>query len=171
MRTVICAKKIALGDYPAERPHAKNACEVEIELYEDRGHTMLSICGSVRTADKSDLLMAGQCLDHMAEIPGLSQNVTFVELYGLWKQWHNNGTHAGTHRQERALLREGLTDYDVCCARLKELGLYRDDLAPGEDAYGHEDDPNYRKGYPYGEAWLVYGLPASIVSRVKELCA
>lgn len=170
MRKTICSRKINLGEYPAEGDGTKNRCEIEVELYEDQGHVNLSVCGSIWMEDGSDILMGGQCLDHMEKIPGLADDAEFKEAFALWRDYHNNGLHAGTRKQEAALKKAGISEYDACCAYLKEIGLYEDDLAEGESAYGHEDDASYRKSYKYGNAWIVRKLPDEVIDRVKKLC-
>ena len=132
-----------------------NQPEVEMELrYDSKGRPELSICGNVWNARYTDLIMGGQCLDHMIEYPDLSNNELFVKLYILWKKHHLNGMNAGSRSQEDALRAEfkEIPNYETACEYLKSINLYEDE-----------------NGYRYGSSWLYREIPEEDLNLIKSL--
>lgn len=119
-------------------------------------YTELSICGTVWNTVKSDCIMAGQCLDHMAEY---IKTPTFKKLFRWWKLYHLNDMHAGTPEQEKCineyLQKNGIKySYELACDILKEYGLYEVPF------YGKTVGKEYNgELYKYGHGWIVNDIP------------
>lgn len=132
---------------------------IEMELRDyDTDKPKLSICGELWNARHTDIVMGGQCLDHLADLGDLASNTTFKKLYKLWKNWHLNDLHAGTIKQEQALddaKKSGvkLNSYEDSCKYLESIGLLEDD------------------GYKYGSAWLYRAIPKDTMTEIMHLLA
>ena len=80
--------------------------------YENRNHLLTTeLClknnnfaasANLYNVRKTDIIMGGQCFDTLLkEIPELSQNELFQEVYDLWSKYHLNDMHAGTTSRPR----------------------------------------------------------------------
>jgi len=132
-----------------------NLPEVEIELRDTAKGPELSVCGVVWNSKHTDIVMGGQCLDHMMEYSELSRNPLFRKLYKWWTLYHLNGLNAGTVKQENALKEANLIGkgYDKQCEYLKSIDLYEDN------------------GYKYGSGWLYRPIPEDDLNEIKALLA
>lgn len=132
-----------------------NAVDVEIELRSTNKGPELSICGSIWNSRHTDIVCGGQCLDEIAEY---IHSAKFKEIYRLWKNYHLNGMHAGTVRQEAYLKEHRKTepykDYTRDCEILKEAGLYEDEQ---------------ENGYKYGHSWLYRKIPEEDLRKINEI--
>ena len=116
----------------------------------------------IRTRYKRGLkVYCGQCLgDILSEFPTLI-NTELGFWYKMWKAYHLNDMHAGTKRQEEALLRakqrgelSELANYSERCAYLKQVGLY-------EVTY-------HNKPYRYGSAWLYRAIQKEDLQKLES---
>ena len=134
-----------------------NIPEVTMELRDTAKGPELSICGSVWNSKHTDIIMGGQCIDELAEFDSLRNNDLFMKLYSLWKNYHLNGMHAGTVKQEKAIKEWHTKDkykaftYDDDCKYLDSIGLLDDD------------------GYRYGSSWLYRAIPDEDMNEIKAL--
>lgn len=126
-----------------------NPVEVEVRL-SDKG--VFTASATIWNSRHTDCVCAGQCLDEV------SKHITsepFKKIYTLWKKHHLNDMHAGTVKQEEALVAAGLTgfaaDYKKCCEYLESIGLLVDD------------------GYEFGTGWLKREIPAEDLQEIKNL--
>ena len=129
----------------------------------------LSICANVWNGRRSDIVCGGQCLDTIAEYRDqLTDIETFDVLYGLWKNYHLNGMHAGTPEQEQAIEEwkaEGNKyEYTAACEMLKAKGLYEVNYTGLSVGRRYDNEP-----YKYGHAWLVQELPGDVLLKVEHL--
>lgn len=145
--------------------NGRKTCEVavEVELRETEKGKEFSVCGKVWNHLHTDIIMGGQCLDSIAKYV---KNDTFKLIYKMWKKYHLNGMHAGTHAQEEALEeavksgkleRYGANNYTETCDYLKSIGLY-------EVEYNG-------KPYRYGCGWLFWEIPEEDLQQIEELLA
>lgn len=147
--------------------HGRKNCpaEVEMELRDTPEGPELSVCGTVWNPRRTDSYMGGQCLDSMAELPGLKNNATFKEIRRLWKLYHLNGMHAGTPAQEEFVdayfSKSGESyDYGEACEALEKAGLLTD------GSYIRDGKP-----YRYGTAWLYRPIPEGDLKKIEALMA
>ena len=135
---------------------------LQIELRSaSNGKPELSICGDIK--QRNSWLGGGQCLDRAVELaPHLLNNKRFAFWYKMWRQYHLNSMHAGTHKQEEALqeaYNQGILDnlnadnYSTCCQYLQSVGLY-------EVKY-------HNKPYRYGEKWLYWAIPKKDLESIR----
>lgn len=167
-----------------------HAVEVEMELRERGGeptfryvdgvkeytgettpkYNELSICAYVYNTKHTDCVMGGQCLDDInREFRDQLKNVElWDEIYKLWKEYHLNGTHAGTPEQEAAIKEweehGNRYDYTKACEYLKSIGKYEVNYTGIGVGRIFNNEP-----YRYGTAWLVRILPEDVEQRVIEL--
>ena len=133
-----------------------NIPEVEVNLeYKEKGPE-LSICGTIWNSRHTECVCAGQCLDTMMKFSSLANNTTFKKLHSLWKNWHLNGLHAGTEKQESALnmwhaTKEKYHSYESDCKYLESIGLLVDN------------------GYKYGTSWLYREIPEDTLKEIETL--
>ena len=140
--------------------------KVELEL-EDGGRGLeLSICGAIYTPF-GRMVSGGQNLDEMLEF--LAESPTFRRLHDIWKKYHLNGLNAGTVRQQSALEKAGITNYDAACDYLKSIGLYVDTLAENEHLMCETERAN-RKHFEYGYGWILRDIPAAALDEIYNLC-
>ena len=143
-------KVIELGKIDFNNSGRKiNAVDVEIELRDTNKGPELSICGNIWNSRHTDIVRGGQCLDKIAEY---IHSAEFKEIHRLWKNYHLNGMHPGTVRQE-AYLKEH-KDYTCDCEILKEAGLYEDEQ---------------ENGYKYGHSWLYREIPEEDLRKINEI--
>ena len=126
-----------------------NSVEVEVELSDDG---VFTASANIWNSKHTDCVMGGQCLDVVAKY---IKSDKFKKIYRLWEQYHLNDMHAGTEKQEAALLEAGLTgfaaDYRECCDYLESINLLVDN------------------GYKFGTGWLKREIPAEDVAEIKKL--
>ena len=126
-----------------------NLVEVKVEL-SDKG--VFTASATVWNSKKTDCVCAGQCLDEIAKH---IKSDKFKKIYRLWKQYHLNDMHAGTEKQETALIEAGLTsfasDYRKCCNYLESIDLLVDD------------------GYKFGTGWLKRDIPVEDIAEIERL--
>lgn len=126
-----------------------NLVEVKVEL-SDKG--VFTASATVWNSKKTDCVCAGQCLDEIAKH---IKSDKFKKIHRLWKQYHLNDMHAGTEKQEAALIEAGLTsfatDYRKCCDYLESIDLLVDD------------------GYKFGTAWLKRDIPVEDIAEIERL--
>lgn len=160
MRGDLGSKKFKFNKIAYYGKRKVNTPEVEMELTDTDKGPELSICGLIWNASHTDCVCCGQCLDEMNRFESLKHNALFAKLYRLWKLYHLNGLHAGSEKQEDALLKweDSFTpndsrsnDYVSRCDYLKSIGLYVDD------------------GYTYGSKWLYREIPEDDLKLIKEL--
>lgn len=128
-----------------------NSVDVEMELKENEGRPVLSVCGEVWNARHTDCVAGGQCLDDLT--PFFKNNRKFCEIHRLWKSYHLNDMHAGDRAQEE-YLRDNLKggyDYGKACELLKQAGLYEHD------------------GYKYGHGWIYEPIPEDDLLKIKSI--
>lgn len=150
---VLRHKKIYLGkiDYLGI---GKKTCpvEIEVELRGSEEKPELSICGTVWNHKRTDCYLGGQCIDVLAEY--YKDNELYNKIARLWKEYHLNGTRAGTEAQE-ALVLEYIKDHDYdykeLCQYLKAKGMLVDN--------GHE----------YGTKWLYKAILEDDLAEINEL--
>lgn len=92
------------------------------------------------------MLLWGKCLNELIQTE-LSNNPIFVQIYNIWKKYHNLDIHAGTPEQESALRNAvanniipslSMDYYDQHCVYLKSIDLYDITLPDGTQYhYGH----------------------------------
>ena len=134
---------------------------IEMELQykdNDMNRPVLSICGELWDARHTDIVMGGQCLDHLAAFKSLNSDSLFKKLYRLWKAYHLNDLKSGTVKQEKALedaKKSGvkICSYDDSCKYLESIGLLVDD------------------GYEYGSSWLYREIPEDDLKEIVSLLA
>ena len=126
-----------------------NLVEVKAEL-SDKG--VFTASATIWNSKKTDCVCAGQCLDEVAKYIKAPK---FKKIHRLWKQYHLNDMHAGTEKQETALIEAGLTgfasDYRKCCDYLESIDLLVDD------------------GYKFGTGWLKREIPVEDVAEIEKL--
>ena len=126
-----------------------NLVEVKVEL-SDKG--VFTASATVWNSKKTDCVCAGQCLDEIAKH---IKSDKFKKIHRLWKQYHLNDMHAGTEKQETALIEAGLTsfasDYRKCCNYLESIDLLVDD------------------GYKFGTGWLKRDIPVEDIAEIERL--
>lgn len=146
--------------------------EVTLELREEDKGLELSICGAIWNHLHTDIYSGGQNLDEMKKY--LAHNKTFMRLYRLWENWHLNGMHSGTAKQEAAVNEwrkhvGGSYDYTAACEYLKGIGLYVDSLADNERLATETFKAN-RKHYEYGHGWIHRDIPTEVEAEIFSLC-
>ena len=171
MNDIIAKKTFYFGKIAYMGKRRTCAAEVEMEYRNTETGTELSICGSIWNHLHTDIYSGGQNLDEMKEY--LANNKTFMRLYNLWKEWHLNGMHSGTARQETAvnewLKRTGERyDYTAACKYLESIGLYVDTLADNE-SLNHETDRANRNHYEYGYGWIMRKIPQEVEAEIYDL--
>lgn len=130
-----------------------------VEITFRNGYAEFSMSGQYKGS-------SGQCFESVKPA-----NKAQAELLAFWKQWHLNGTHAGTEKQEVFLATKenawkkakakGVSHYDWACSILKKKRLLTD---------------KYKgKPYKYGHGWILRPLPSNvneiltgILNRIKE---
>ena len=126
-----------------------NLVEVKVEL-SDKG--VFTASATIWNSKKTDCVCAGQCLDEVARH---IKSDKFKKIHRLWKQYHLNDMHAGTEKQEAALIEAGLTgfasDYRKCCDYLESIDLLVDD------------------GYKFGTSWLKRDIPVEDIAEIERL--
>ena len=126
------------------------AVEIKVELTDDGRFTA---SGDLRNSSHTDILMGGQCLDELKDkYESVRNNPKFKQVYQWWKAWHLNDMHAGTEKQESALIEhfgDENRDYTEQCEYLESIGLLEDN------------------GYKYGTAWLKREIPAEIQEQMR----
>lgn len=128
-----------------------NTPEVEIELCVNGDKKMLSICGTVWNASKTDCVICGQCLDEMNDFKSLRHDKTFKELYRLWKLWHLNDLRCGGPMQEAALRDCKLYSYEERRAYLESKNLL------------------YENGIKYGSQWWYHEIADNDLKEIFKL--
>lgn len=129
-----------------------NLVTIEIELREEEGKKVLSICGDVWNNLKTDIVCGGQCLDDIKDF--FKNDELFNKIYYLWKNYHLNDLHAGTPKQEKLLkdnVQEHDWDYTRCCEFLEKHELL------------------YDNGYKYGTSWLYEAIPEKDLKLIYEI--
>ena len=134
--------------------------EVEIRLRDGEHGPVFTASASVWNHIHTDIVMGGQCLDYMDQLPELHDNPVFAEILDLWRKYHLNDMHAGTEEQEDAVKawraeHGGRYDYEQEREHLKSVGLYEVEL----------DGVPYR----YGTRWLYREIPAPDLDRIRAL--
>lgn len=129
----------------------------------------LSICGAIWNARGTYYLCGGQCLDTIAKYRRqLSDRELFDTLFSLWKNYHLNGTHAGTPEQEQAVAEwraEGNRyDYTAACEMLKQRGLHEVNYTGLSVGRRYDNEP-----YKYGHGQLVQELPGDVLLKVEHM--
>ena len=126
-----------------------NAVDIEMELKDGR----FSASGNIWNSRHTDIVSGGQNIDEIAE--HFKGNKDVQEIHSLWKQYHLNDMHAGTQKQEEALMKKfgnrNASDYDKHVEYLKSQGLYEDN------------------GYRYGSGWLKWDIPKQDEQRIQSL--
>ena len=135
-------KVIIMGwaKFPDEARRHKITVRVELRLNE-KGKVVLSMFGEIKGR------ACGQCLDTIRKY-AVKKRQNFNEILDIWSAWHLNDMHAGTERQETALKRAGIVDYDEACKYLQEQGIYEDE------------------GYRYGSGWLYRPIPRDVLNKI-----
>lgn len=163
------SRTISFGKIDARGSGRKaNLVEVTVSLKMNRnGFPEFSASGDVWNTRMTDIIMGGQCLDHIRSVP--INNTLFQEIKQLWKKYHLNGMNAGTKAQEEALKKVGLgaaADYYKACEYLKSKGLYEVKLTATEAKY----NPQYAgKPYRYGSGWLYRPIPAADLAKIRRI--
>lgn len=143
----------------ATKAEKRNTIEIELTLRQTRRGLEFSVIAAVWNQNMTDWTTGGQIIDSILKLARKSNFSTSAlavleEINDLWKKHHLNSTHAGTEEQEKAL--EGFKgDYEACCNRLKELGLYE---------VQHEGKP-----YKYGHGWIYRPIPEEDLARIWNL--
>lgn len=151
------------------RGRKANRVTVEVELRANRdGFPVFSASGDVWNTKDTDIIMGGQMLDDVKHVP--KNDPLFQEIKRLWKKHHLNDVHAGTKRQEDALIKAGITGrnytYERAIAYLKNKGLYEVVLTPTEKRY----NPRYAgKPYRYGSGWLYRPIPKTDLAKINRI--
>ena len=126
-----------------------NLVEVEVKLSDDE---VFTASATIWNSRKTDCICAGQCLDEIAKYVN---NPIFKKIHTFWKKYHLNDMHAGTEKQETALIEAGLTNfasnYVKCCDYLESIDLLVDD------------------GYKFGTGWLKRDIPAEDLVAIRRL--
>lgn len=126
-----------------------NEVEIEMELKDG----VFSASGAIKNARGTDWLSGGQNIDEIADM--MKDNKDVQEIRDLWHKYHLNDMHAGTEKQEDALMKKfgnrNASDYDKHVEYLKSVGLYEDD------------------GYKYGTGWLKREIPDDDKRRIISL--
>lgn len=126
-----------------------NDVEIEMELKDG----VFRASGSIKNARGTDSLSGGQNIDEIADL--MKDNKDVQEIRDLWHKYHLNNLHAGTEKQEDALMKKfgnrNASDYDKHVEYLKSVGLYEDD------------------GYKYGTGWLKREIPDNDKRRIISL--
>lgn len=135
-------KIISFGKIAYANTRKENEVTIEIELRDKNGLKELSICGNVWNRLHTDIICGGQCLDEIAKYIHTPE---FKFWFKMWKNYHLNGMHPGTPRQEAYLKEirkseeyknakiEGLRDWDTYgkdCYFLERAGLLEDEKLP-----------------------------------------
>lgn len=121
-----------------------------------REEKIIVISGGVWDHMHKDYMMRGQCLDTLVEL--MPDNEILKVVHPIWKEYHCNNLHAGTQKQEEALLLyfteiEEKYDYDKAKEYLSVIGLYED------------------RGYKYGSSWLLKPVPDEVLQRLITVLA
>lgn len=140
--------------------------DVELTLYLENGHYELAIVGNIWNHLHTNAYIGGQCLEEMREYITAP---TFNRLYSLWKSYHLNGLHAGTHRQEEALKQANIHDYAAACDYLKRIGLFVDTLS-ADESLDYENEHAKRDYYEYGYGWIRQEIPSAVIDEIFALC-
>ena len=126
-----------------------NDVEIEMELKDG----VFRASGSIKNARGTDSLSGGQNIDEIADL--MKDNKDVQEIRDLWHKYHLNHMHAGTEKQEDALMKKfgnrNASDYGKHVEYLKSVGLYEDD------------------GYKYGTGWLKREIPDNDKRRIISL--
>lgn len=142
-----------------ERGRKTHRVTIDIDAQEKNGHTIFSACGNVWNTRGTDVVMAGQCLDEIAQFRGEMKNVELFDfIHSIWKEYHLNDMRPGTPEQEQAVkewkAQGNHYDYTEVCEMLKARGLYEVE---------HEGKP-----YKYGHGWIVQEIPADVLMQMRE---
>lgn len=125
--------------------------DLEVEITNRNGYPEFTVSGSYCGG-------CGQVLDEIKPRTNAQK-----DLLDMWKNWHLNGMHAGTEKQEQAIKewknKGNKYDYDKACEYLKSINMY-------EDVYDG-------KPYKYGSGWICRPLPVnfqkSLVSTLDQI--
>ena len=172
MDKIIAKKTFNFGKVAYTSNRRTCAAEVTMEYRETETGKELSIRGNIWNHLHTDIYSGGQNLDEMKKY--LAHNKKFMRLYNLWKNWHMNGMHAGTAKQEAAVKewREknggGMFDYTAACEYLKGIGLYVDTLADDETLSCETERAN-RNHYEYGNGWIHKAIPQEVEAEIYDL--
>lgn len=126
--------------FPNDSRRHKIVVNVELKLNVE-GKPVLSMFGEIKGR------VCGQCPDTIKKY-AVEKRQNFDEILDIWKAWHLNDMHAGTERQEQALKRAGIRDFDAACKYLQEQGIYEDG------------------GYKYGFGWLYKAIPRDVLNKI-----
>ena len=129
-----------------------NLVTLEVELRGEKKPT-LSVCGNVWNAKKTDIIIGGQCLDELLQY--FKNNILFMEIYRLWKDYHLNDLHAGTKKQENFLIKNNVknwaNNYEETCEFLSKNNLL------------------YDKGVKFGEKWHYWAIPKKDLKKIEKI--
>lgn len=135
-----------------------NLVEVEVQLDEGE-QPRLSICGTIWNRLKTDCISAGQNLDEIRELTGVSPFRRWRlmrRVHYIWKRYHLNDMKAGSPRQEAYL------------AGYKAAGGELDDWKHAVDLLeraGLEPDTQHND-YRYGIRWLYTPIPDDVIAEI-----
>lgn len=163
-------KTLSFGKIDAGNANKRKLNLVEVTLclkQNDNGSPCFTASASVWNAKHTDIIMGGQCLDHIDHVP--ENDDLFQEIKGFWMRYHLNDMYAGTIEQIEALEAANLTnasDYTKACEYLKSIGLYEVELNEEEK----RNNPRYAGDtYAYGHGWLYRPIPEQDLARIKEI--
>lgn len=130
----------------------QNLVELTITLKKtDKGYCF-SASGDVWKANKSDIILCGQCIDSVWNEYGgqLDNRKLYMQIMDLWQRNHLNDLTAGSPRQESEVAKWRKANnndsfaYDEICKHLEEKGLLAD------KSFIYKGEP-----FKYGSAWLI----------------
>lgn len=127
----------------------------ELRLTESDKGPCFAASAEVWNPHGTDIVCGGQCLE---ELVPFIPDPAFREIVRLWRSYHLNDMHAGTHEQEAEVKRwlDGRRyDYSAARDHLREVGLL---------TVEHNGKP-----YTYGTGWLYEPIPADDLARIRDI--
>lgn len=126
--------------------------KIKIELKNNKLNNPVFSC-TYELYKNNCLECLGCDIDSLQDI--LKDNQFYTTLQRLANLYHLNDLHAGTQKQEKALIDAGLNEfankYTACCNYLQSINLYNDN--------GHE----------FGRAWLYWNILQDDLDLINNL--
>lgn len=140
----------------------------------------------------TDIYCGGQCVDSV--VAYFPHNNLAHRIRKVWNKWHLNDLTAGLPEQENEVGRREAEEsakhegkrghslayalkfdshYSMACAWLKEAGLYEIPLPIGATCTGGfpEEVQSGKRGYRYGERWILTPIPEEVKSEILSWVA
>lgn len=126
---------------------------------------LFSAYATIRDSKSDTILLYGNCLDELSQIDELAKDPLFIQIYELWKKYHNHELHAGTPEQETALRNAVANEilpslsmeyHNQHCMYLKSIGLY-EIILPDNTIYH------------YGQGWSQQPIPNEDLTSMQTL--